>query len=121
MIKSKEDKYVGDVLSEDGKVYKTIKSRAMKGLGIISNIMNILKEVSLGEFFFEIGGLLRNSMFLSSILLNSETWVNITEEDIKILESVDRILLQRLFEVPTSIPEPSLYLELGLVPIRYIN
>ena len=36
------------------------------------------------------------------------------------LESVDRTLLRRLFDVPVSVSKPSLYLELGLIPIRYI-
>ena len=120
IVKSNEDKYVGDILSEDGKILKTIKSRAMKGMGIISNIINIMKELSLGQFHFEMGVLLRESLFLSSMLLNSETWVDITKEDMEVLESVDRILLRRLLDVPTSTPKPALYLELGCIPIRYI-
>ena len=74
----------------------------------------------MGQFHFEIGALLRESIFLSSILLNSETWVNLSNDDIEMLESVDRILLRRLFDVPISTSKPSLYLELGLIPIRYI-
>ena len=120
MMKSKDDKYVGDILSKDGKINKTIKSRAMKGMGIISTIMNILKEVNLGNFHFETGLLLRESLFLSSMLVNSETWVNIAKEEIEIMESLDRILMRRILEIPTSTPKPSLYLELGVIPIGYI-
>ena len=120
MMKSKDDKYVGDILSEDGKINKTIKSRAMKGMGIISTIMNILKEVNLGNFHFETGLLLRESLFLSSMLVNSETWVNIAKEEIEIMESLDRILMRRILEILTSTPKPSLYLELGVIPIGYI-
>ena len=86
MVKAKEDKYVGDILSNDGKIYKTIKNRSMKGIGIISNIMNILQEIGLGKFHFELAVLLRESMLLSSMLLNSETWVNVTSDDIEMLE-----------------------------------
>ena len=117
MSKKQDDKYVGDIISEDGKINKTVKARAMKGMGIISTIMNILKEVNLGNFHFETGLLLRESIFLSSMLLNSETWVNISKEEIEIMESLDRILMRRILEIPTSTPKPSLYLELGVIPI----
>ena len=82
--------------------------------------MNILNEVNLGNYYFETGLLLREALFLNSMLVNSETWVNITKDDIEMLESLDRILMRRLLETPTSTPIPSLYLELGSIPIRYI-
>merc|ERR1712096_430137 len=91
-----------------------------KGLGIISNIMNILKEVNLGSFHFETAMLLRESMFLNAILINSETWVDVKKEDLEILESLDRRLMRRILETPTSTPIPSLYLELGCIPISFI-
>ena len=120
MPKVKEDKYVGDIISEDGKIDKMVRARAMRGMGIISTIMNILKELNLGKFHFETGLILRESIFLSSMLVNSETWVNIKKEDIEVLESLDRILMRRLLETPTSTPKPSLYLELGCIPVGYI-
>ena len=100
MIKAKEDKYIGDILSNDGKIYKNIKNRSMKGIGIISNIMNIVQELSLGRYHFELAVLLRESMLLSSMLLNSETWVNVTSENIEMLESVDRIMMRGILDVP---------------------
>ena len=38
--------------------------------------------------------------------------------EVKDLEEVDRLLLRRIFEVPTSTPIESFYLELGLSPIN---
>ena len=113
------DKYVGDIISKDGKNIKNIKSRIGKGIGTISNIMNILKEVSLGQYFFEVSLLLRESIFLSAILLNSETWVNLTKTDTEELEMLDETLLRRLLEAPAKTPIPGLYLELGIYPLRF--
>ena len=98
---------------------KSIKTRVSKGMGQVSTIMMILREVSLGQFFFPMAVLLRNTVMMSSMLLNTETWSNLTKENIEQLESVDIILLKRILDVPTSTPTPSLYLELGLCPIRY--
>ena len=58
-----EDTYLGDLISEDGKNIKNIKTRISKGLGIISEIMNILEKVTLGRHYFTIAVLLRESLF----------------------------------------------------------
>ena len=47
MGKVSEDTYLRDVMSQDGSNCKNIKSRAGKGLGIISQILTLLETVSL--------------------------------------------------------------------------
>ena len=58
--------------------------------------MNILETTYFGKYYFEIAMVLRQSLFLSSILLNSEAWVNYSEKDIRILERCDEILLSKI-------------------------
>ena len=74
MGKVSEDTYLRDVISQDGSNWKNIKSRAGKGLGIISQILTILETVSFGKYYFQIAMTLRESMFLNGILTNSEIW-----------------------------------------------
>ena len=62
---------------------------------------------------------LRESLFLSSILLNSEAWVNYTERDVRILEQCDEILLTRILECDGNTSNALKYFELGVFPIRY--
>ena len=62
------ERYLGSILTADGKNKKNIRALVSKLLGVISNIMNILREVSLGEHYFVIAKLLRNTMFLSAML-----------------------------------------------------
>ena len=115
-----EDTYLGDILSSDGRNNKNIANRISKGIGIISQMMHMLESLSLGEHYFEIAILFREAMFLNGILTNSEIWYNLSESDINEFESLDRLLLRRILNVPVSTPKEALYLELGILPIGWI-
>ena len=115
-----EDLYLGDVISGDGKNKKNIEKRISKGLGIISQIMNLLEVICFGHYYIEIALLLRESMFINGILNNSEVWYGLTKSDISEFEDLDRLLLRRILKAPISTPQEALYLELGLIPIGII-
>ena len=114
-----EEKYVGDIISNDGKHTKNIKLRRSKGIGICNEIMTILNNMFLGPYYFEVALLLRKALLLSVMLFNAETWRRLTKESIKKLEAVDLMLLRKLLQTPISSPKASLYLETGCVPLRY--
>ena len=84
-----DEKYLGDVISTDGKNIKNIKARVAKGKGIVSRILSILEGIPFGQFYFEVALILRNSLLVSSMLCNSETWYNITKAELDLLETVD--------------------------------
>ena len=73
-----EEKYLGDVISTDGRNLKNIKARVNKGKGITTKIMTLLDGIPLGGFYFEIAVIFRNSLLVSSMLFNSEAWYNVT-------------------------------------------
>ena len=120
MEESAEEKYLGDIISYDGSNRKNILDRKGKGFGIINKIMEMLQKISFGPSYFEVANLLRHSLFLSSILLNSEAWYCLSLAEIEQLETVDQALLRRILEAPSSTPKVSLYLEMGCLPIRFI-
>ena len=64
--------------------------------------------------------LLRESKLLNGILTNVEIWYNLTKAEIEEFESLDRLFLRRLLEVPASTPCESYYLELGVLPISAV-
>ena len=113
-----EEKYLGDIISNDGRNIKNIRSRIAKGKGIVSKIISILDALPLGNSYFEIGLILRDSLLTSSILCNSETWYNITKAEMELLETVDTLFLQRILNAPKSTPKEMYYLELGCIPYR---
>ena len=113
-----EDTYLGDIISEDGRNGKNIKSRVAKGIGISSEITNMLDTITLGEHFYSTALLLRESKFLNGILTNCEVWYGLSKEDTNELEILDRMLLRSFLKTPISTPTESLYLELGIVDIE---
>ena len=113
-----EEKYLGDVISNDGRNIKNIKARVGKGKGIVSKIMTILEGIPFGSHFFEVGVILRNSLLVSSMLCNSEAWYNVTNAEMDLLETVDLQLLRSILKAPISTPKEMLYLELGCTPFR---
>ena len=114
------DTYLGDVISADGKNTRNIKKRVSRGIGISTQILNLLRTISLGEYYLEIALLLRESLFLNSVLNNAEIWYSVTKEELKELEDLDRTLLKKILDVPFSTPKEAYYLELGILPIGVI-
>ena len=114
-----EEKYLGDIISSDGSNMKNVVTRKGKSNGILKQIGSILEEVCYGQFHFEVAVILRDSLFLNSILTNSEAWYNVKPEEIEILEKCDENLLRNIFEAPCTTPKCMLYLESGCKPIRF--
>ena len=88
MIDTDEDKYLGDIVSKDGRNIKNIQARVKKGKGIVKKICNILEDVPFGKLFFEVAKILRNTLLVSTVLCNSEAWVNLSKSDLDQLETV---------------------------------
>ena len=64
--------------------------------------------------------MLRESLFLNSILTNAEAWYGLSNKQVDQLEMVDRILLRIFLDTPVSTPVEALYLELGIFRIGTI-
>ena len=110
------DRYLGDIVSADGRNDHNISSRVSKGLGLVNQVMNMLDKVTFGCHYFTTAMLFRESIFLSGILTNAESW----HAQIGQLESVDRLLLRQILKTPVSTPTESLFLELGILSIGTI-
>ena len=65
MLKSEKEKYLGNLLTSNGKINENILTRCNKSIGLINEIMSTLNEVSFGYHYFEIGILFRNSKLIN--------------------------------------------------------
>ena len=81
--------------------------------------MQILQSLVLGKYHYEVALVLRSSLLLSSLLLNSEAWVNLTESNIRRLEQTDEILLSKILGCDSNTSNVFKYLELGIYPVRF--
>ena len=115
-----EEMYLGDLLSADGKNTKNVKNRVSKGIGIVSQIVDLLENTCFGPHYFKIAMLLRESMLVNGITTNVEVWHSVLESEIEELQNVDKLMFRRLLNVPKSTPIESFYLELGVIPIGVI-
>ena len=120
MLSSSQQKYLGDIISSDTKIDENIKMRHDKGLGIVNQIISILKEVSFGKFYFEIGLLLRITILVNGILFNTEAMFNIQQRHIDQLEDCDKIFMRKLFNSGHGTPIESFYIESSVWPLRFI-
>ena len=118
MEEAEDEKYLGDIISRDGKNIKNIKARVNKGKGIVKKILDILETIPFGKLYFTVAIILRNSLLVSSVLCNSEAWFNITKTELDLIETVDLMLLRSLLRAPKSVPKEILFLELGVLPLR---
>ena len=115
-----ETTYLGDIIRSDGKNISNVKNRVSKGVGLVTEIMNILKNVSFGHRYFEIALILREARLINGILTNAEVWYSLGSKDISDLEQIDRMFLKQVFCAANSVSNESLYLELGVIPIGII-
>ena len=114
------EKYLGDIISSDGKNTLNIQERKRRGMVAVSQIMEMMNDLCLGQYYFDAGNLLRNSLLLSTMVSNSEAWYDLTSKEITDLESVDELLLRKLLSAHSKTPKETLYLETGNTPIRFI-
>ena len=115
-----KEKYLGDIISNDGKNTKNIAARTNRGTGVVNQIISILEDICFGKHYFVVAMILRNALLISSLLTNAEAWYNLTMTEITDLEKVDESLLRRVLQCPAATPKEMLYLELGVTPIRNI-
>ena len=117
---AESEKYLGDIISHDGSNTKNIQNRQNKGHGAYTQIIQILESIYFGKYYFQAAVTLRNSLLISSMLFNSEAWYNVTTVELEKLEKIDEKCLRKILNAPFATPKVMLYLELGVIPIRYI-
>ena len=64
------EKYLGDVIMASGSNSLNIQARVQRGLVAVNQITQLLDEMCLGPWHFEVGNVLRGSLLLSTLLSN---------------------------------------------------
>ena len=120
MKHSEQEKYLGDIIHQNGRQHATIVERISKGYGILANITAILTDIPLGYRKVEIGLELRQALWINGILHNSEVWQELTEEDKKQLNKIDHAILKQIVGSQSKAPTEQLYLETSTLSVTQI-
>ena len=115
-----EKKYLGDLISSDGRNSKHIKERTNKSNGTINNIVSTLSERPYGKHEFKAYKIMREGLLLGGMLTNVESWINISKSDIDKLEKPDTILMRKVLSAYGNARKSCMMLELGIIPVRFV-
>ena len=63
--------------------------------------------------------LLYKTVFISRLIYNSEAWSNLTPKDYLTLQASPLTYLRNVLEVSKATQIAAMYLELGILPVRY--
>ena len=111
--------YLGDTIDSKGTNKFTIEDRVGKAEGISRDILHILEDTFFGDYYVEALKLLRNSMVISVLTHNIEVAHNLTKADIRKLDKVDMVLLQKAMGSSSKVSRSLLLLDLGLLSVEH--
>ena len=111
--------YLGDVFNSKGNNDGLIADRMKRGIKAMVTIAALMAEVNVGVHRISTNLLLYRSLFLSTILFNSQTWSNLRAKDIKMLQTLQLKFLKRIVGVSSSTANAFIFLELGVLPIEH--
>ena len=114
-----KQEYLGSILSEDGRNDANINAKIAKGQGIINDIMTILDHIYFGTYFIEALLLLRQSLLITVFPHDIEIVYNLSNNDIKRLESLDFQLVRRALACSSKVSKAIMMLELAICPLRF--
>ena len=83
------------------------------------SINSIMAETDVGYHKISVSLLLYQSLFLSTMLFNSQTWSKLRKKDMEELKTIQLKLLKRIIGVAKSTCNAFIFLELGVLPIEF--
>ena len=111
-------KYLGDIFNQKGDNQDLIKDRKVSAIRCLISCITECYTISRGAKAMNTLLMLYHTVYLPTIIHNSESWDNLTKNDINQLEVLQMKFLKRMVETPKSTPNVVTLLELGVLPIE---
>ena len=102
--KTKEYKYLGFIISCVGDNMANIKAIKDKSIGVIRTIMHKLEALNLERYYCECAMIFMNVMLRGSILYASETYYNLTENQLRSIERIEEGFLRKILKTTKGCP-----------------
>ena len=119
IMKTKEQKYLGFVLSSTGDNMANIREIKKKSIGTVKSTLKKLDSLKLGRYYFECSIILLKVMIRSSILYASETYYDMKEMELRQLERIEEGYMRQVLNTTKGCPIIQMYLTLGVTPARF--
>ena len=110
-------KHLGDYVADN--LETLYIKRWEKAQGYSSTCQAMCTEMSLGYHTYSIVRLLHESIFINGTLVNMETWTHTTNARIEMFERTEQALFRKILCAHSKTPIECLYLELGVLPLRF--
>ena len=118
MEEVKQIKYLGVIISQDGKNMPDILEKRKRSLGTQKLIMTLIK--GLGSYTFECGFIYLRSILRGSILYGTEVMFNLSEIEKRTIERIEEEQMRQIFQTEKGCPLHIMYLDAGIVPARFL-
>ena len=105
-------RYLGDIISNDGKYTKNIESRKVKTQATTININSIASTEILRKIETSVLLELHNKITIPGLLANAESWSLLKMETTE-MEKIEYQALRNLFDLPLHTPIPAIIFSLG--------
>ena len=105
-------RYLGDVISSDGKNIKNIESRKIKTYTTTISINSIASTEVLRQMETSVLLQLHEKITIPGLLANSESW-SLSKTEYAEIEKIEYQALRNLFDLPLHIPIPALIFTFG--------
>ena len=111
--------YLGDHFNRQGNNSDLCEERVTKAKGTIIELLSLCKGINIENKQIESMLLLYKTVFISRLIYNCEAWSNLTPKDYLTLQASQLTYLRNVLEVSKATPITAMYLELGILPVRY--
>ena len=113
-------KYMGDQYNRTGKNKPKIEKKMEKSKYIASEVKRQGSYIRVGEADTSIRFMLLEMVVKPTLLFNTETWININKEEMKMIDQAHYEVLKRVFEQRDSTPYYGILMETGHWPFSYV-
>ena len=123
MVEKVSDKYLGDYIHMDGteaSIHCTISNRFGRTSLSITETRAIIDDCRVNT----VGGLeagldIWEMAIIPALINNCQTWVNISEKSVKVLDDLQHMMYRTLLNVPKTCPLPSLCWDMGGIQMKF--
>ena len=123
MVKETEAKYLGDYISSYGlahSVESTVNKRrglAVRSIFEIRAVIDDFRSATAGGITAGLD--IWEMAVLPMLLNNAECWLGMSDNTIQELDKLQLMFIRSLLTVGSGCPTPSLYMETGLIPMKF--